>query len=293
METFKYKILLETYKSKEPNSGHGKITADTLSINVLLTQDIKDIGRFIDYPFIPYDKNQPPLTYQPIPQKLLDYDNVDFNFLNLPGSNFYTSGYNYDNIRYKYKIDSDYYTNNIIVSGLTEDRLEDFTSYGYTGNSRYITGFDLNRETYINYLGDNINGVSRVISLNDYNPIIYTENADLNDVNLGTLLQSNGILFKTYFDTNRTVDNSLGFTETIPLTEMYYHGQGVNETNSVLSALTIEEYLLHITQPPKVQSDVFIDRGSTDVLQHHLQLGEITTIGDLVNYGNNYYNIIK
>jgi hypothetical protein len=74
---------------------------------------------------------------------------------------------------------------------------------------------------------------------------------------------------------------------------MYYHGQGVNETNSVLSALTIEEYLLHITQPPKVQSDVFIDRGSTDVLQHHLQLGEITTIGDLVNYGNNYYNIIK
>jgi hypothetical protein len=72
---------------------------------------------------------------------------------------------------------------------------------------------------------------------------------------------------------------------------MYYHGQGVNETNSTLSALTIEEYLLHITQKPKVDSDLFIDRGEASVLQSHLQMSEITTLEQLVNYNNGYYNI--
>lgn len=292
METFKYRILLDDYISREPNSGYGKLTADTLSINVLLTQDIKDIGRFIDYPFIAYDKESLPLTYQPLPQKLSQYTN-NFNFLLQPGSNFFPTGFNYDSVRYRYKSELDYYTNNIIVSGLTEDRLEDFTSYGYTGNSRYVPGFDLNKETYVNYLGQNINGVSRIISLNDFNPIIYTEDGNINNFNFGTILQNDGILFKTYFNTNRTITNELNGTKIIPLTEIYYHGQGVNKTNSTLSALTIEEYLLHITQSPKVESELFIDRGSVDVLQHHLQMGEITTIGDLITYGNGFYNIIR
>jgi len=72
---------------------------------------------------------------------------------------------------------------------------------------------------------------------------------------------------------------------------VYYHGQGVNETNSTLAALTIQEYLLHITQKPKVYSDLFIDRGGTSVLQSHLQMSEIITMEQLVNYGNGYYNI--
>jgi hypothetical protein len=73
---------------------------------------------------------------------------------------------------------------------------------------------------------------------------------------------------------------------------MYYHGQGTNKTNSSLSALTIEEYLLHITETPKVQNELFIDRGATTVIQSHLQLGEVSSLGDLINYGNGYYNIL-
>jgi len=57
--------------------------------------------------------------------------------------------------------------------------------------------------------------------------------------------------------------------------------------------LTIEEYLLHITEEPKIESELFIDRGDTDVLQKHLQMGEITSMGDLINYGNGFYNIIR
>lgn len=292
METFKYKILLEDYISKSPNSGYGKLTATTFNINVILTQNIKDIGRFLDFPFIPYDKSATILNYQPIPQKLMNYGGGNFNFINQPGANFFPTGNNYNDVRYKNKIEVDYYTNNIIVSGLTEDRLENFSSYGHVGVSKYIPGFDVDKEFYFNYLNGSVDGVSRIISLNDFNPIIYTEDADLNDPNLGTKLQGDGILFKTYTGLTRTVSNLANTNQIIPLTQMYYHGQGVNQRNSTLSALTIEEYLLHITEEPKVESELFIDRSETDVFQSHLQMGEITSMSDLINYGNGFYNII-
>jgi hypothetical protein len=290
MEIKKIKILLEDYISKDPNSSYGSLTATSFNVNVFLIQELKDIGMFLNEPIISYDSLAIPLTYQPIPQKLLDYGGGDFNFINQPGSNFYPTGTNYNDIRYKYKNQTDYFTNNIIVSGLTEDRLESVSSYGYVGNNRYIPGFNMDNTLYYNYINSPINGVTRVISINDFNPMIYTEDGDLNDPNLGTPLQSEGILFQTYSGQTRTVSNNTT-TSQIPLTKMYYHGQGVNQTNSSLSALTIQEYLLHITQVPKVQSDLFIDRGETGVLQSHLQMSEITTLEQLVNYGNGYYNI--
>lgn len=291
MEIKKVKILLENYISRDPNNYYGSLTATSFNVNVFLTQELKDIGMFSNLPIIPYDKNSTLLNYEPIPQKLLDYGGGDFNFITQPGSNFYPTGSNYNDIRYKYKTQSDYFTNNIIVSGLTEDRLNNFSSYGYVGNHKYIPGFNMDNTLYYNYLNLPINGVTRIISLNDFNPIIYTEDGDLNDQNLGTPLQSDGILFETYTGQTRTIVNPITGTNDIPLTKIYYHGQGVNQTNSSLSALTIQEYLLHITEVPKVESDLFIDRGESNVLQSHLQMSEITTLQQLVNYGNGYYNI--
>jgi hypothetical protein len=290
MEVKKVKILLEDYISREPNNTYGSFSATSFNINIFLTQEIKDIGMYFDALILEFDDKLPPLNYEPIPQKLLDYGNANFNFITQPGSNFYPTGTNYNDIRYKYKTHTDYYTNNIIVSGLTEDRLQNVSSYGYTGNTKYVPGFDMDKGVYVNYDNELINGVTRVISTNDYNPIIYTEDGDLNDTNLGTVLQSDGILFKTYTGQTREVITPL-INQVIPVTEMFYHGQGVNQTNSTLSALTINEYLLHITSKPKVESDLFIDRGITNVLQSHLQMGEITTIEQLVNYNNGYYNI--
>jgi hypothetical protein len=287
METKKIKILLENYISKNPDSGYGSITATTFNVNIFLTQELKDIGKFMDFPYITFDKNASTLTYAPIPEKLNYYGGGNFNFITQQGANFFPSGTNFSDVRYKNRIVSDYFTNNIIVTGLTEDRLENVSSYGYTGNTKYIPGFDLEKGIYFNYVDSMISGITRVISLNDFNPIIYTEDAKLNDPNLGTTLQGDGILFKTYSGSTR-LDKING----IPITQMYYHGQGTNKTNSSLSALTIEEYLLHITETPKVQNELFIDRGATTVIQSHLQLGEVSSLGDLINYGNGYYNIL-
>jgi hypothetical protein len=294
MEIKKVKISLDKLVSREPNSGYGKITASTINVNILLTQDIKDVGRFIDFPYITFDPNNPTLTYAPIPEKLQYYGGGDFNFINSPGANFFPTGDLFDDndVRYKNKTISDYYTNNIIVTGFTEDRLENFASYGYKGLNKFIPGFDLDKGIYFNYMNTPVNGITRVISLNDFNPIIYTEDGNLNDPNLGTEIQSDGILFKTYSGETIFTTNAVGDLVEIPATRMYYHGQGVNMTNSTLSALTIEEYLLHITESPKVESDLFIDRGTTSVLQNHLQMSEITSLNMLIEYGNGYYNII-
>jgi len=294
MEIKKVKISLDKLVSRESNSGYGKFTADTINVNILLTQDIKDVGRFMDYPYIIFNPNNPTLTYAPIPEKLQYYGGGDFNFITSPGSNFsLNNNLNSDNnVRYKNKNLNDYFTNNIIVTGLTEDRLESVTSYGYKGLNKFVPGFDLDKGLYLNYINTPVNGVTRVISLNDFNPIVYTEDGNLNDPNLGNGLQSDGILFKTYSGETREFIDSFGSLTTIPKTEISYHGQGVNSTNSTLSALTIEEYLLHITETPKVESDIFIDRGVTTVLQQHLQMSEITSLDNLVDYGNGYYNII-
>jgi hypothetical protein len=60
-----------------------------------------------------------------------------------------------------------------------------------------------------------------------------------------------------------------------------------------LSALTKEEYLFGIISPPEVQSDVFIDRGATSVLDMHLRLSEIGNISELTRYGNGFYKLNK
>ena len=57
MEITKVKILLEDYISREKGYSYGKFTTDHLNVNVFITQDIKDMGMFTDFPFLKYDKN--------------------------------------------------------------------------------------------------------------------------------------------------------------------------------------------------------------------------------------------
>ena len=291
MEVKKFRILLEDFISREDGYKYGKFITDTIYINLFITQDTKDMGMFMDFPFIPYDKNLPLLSYQPLPQKLLDYPSANFNFINNPGANFNPTG-NKQDVRYRYKDLTSYLQSGIVVTGVTEERLETVSSYGYVGLDRFVPGFDLEKTTYLNYLGASVNGITRVISINDYNPLLYTDGADDNDPNIGTILQGDGIVFKTYTGVSQNpsliISKRFGVNN---LTEINYNGQGFNQTNSTLAALTNKEYLLHITETPKVDSDLFIDRGGNSVLQSHLQLAEITSFDELVSYGNGYYNI--
>lgn len=263
METIRRKILLEDFIIRD-QVNWGQLSVSAFSINLFFTQDGDDMGIATD----------------------LEY--IDYSGTTLPNPN--PSEYS-PNTRFPGQPHSYYFTNTAYATGLTENRLENVKSYN--ANLPYIPLFDINRGTYNDYQGISVNGVTRVISDNNQMPIVYTEDANVNDPNLGNPNQDWGILFKTYSGTPRSVTIINGQQALIPLTEIYYKAQGLNGSNTLLSASTKQEYLYGITSTPEVQSDVFIDRGRHTITQRHLQLGEIRTMGELTNYGNGYYKIQK
>ena len=61
----------------------------------------------------------------------------------------------------------------------------------------------------------------------------------------------------------------------------------------VCSALTKNEVLLNVIDEAEVQTDVFIDRGKISAYERVQRLNEIKNIGELMNYGYKFYNIVK
>ena len=242
----KRKILLEDSIDRNYNSPtYGTLTATTFFIQVMLTQNIENIGIFTDVEFIENTNINP--------------DTID-STLRLTG-----------------KTVSDYFTqNNKVITGNTQSYLNDVKTYN--AHSPYQVGFHVNSENYINISGATVNGVDVVTSLN--NPITYSFGVDKNDSNSGTTSQSNGLLYQDFTGTN--------------ITTISYIGQGRNITNTSLSAITkINDYLFGITSIPEVTSDVFIDRGITNIFERHMKLSEVTTLGELYRYGNGYFNLTK
>lgn len=287
MEIIKRQILLEDSIDRTYNSPTwGTITATTFYLNIFLTQNMDNMGLFIDTEYIEKSTTEPDYT-------------ILFDKLNQSGYFFPSmlgakprplkslSSTERNTLRLPNKTVEDYYAygNNRIV-GDTDSKLEDVKTYSAT--NPYREGFDVSKETYINYRGISIIGVDRIKSMAD--PIIYVFDTPA-DNNLGTDSQISGIQYLDYSTIRTITDN--GVDRQIPLTEFKYVGEGWNETNTSLSALTEQEYLFGIISSPEVESDVFIDRGAISVMELHLRLSEINNIGELTRYGNGYYNITK
>jgi hypothetical protein len=284
METIKRKISLEDSTDRTYGSQNwGVVTATTFYLNVFLTQDVDDMGLFIDEPFISAETTTGSVDYSILIDKLQDLG-YDFPFMNgiqpqplgnIDGTDKYTlrlTGTNETN---------HYVFGNLPITGITDSKIEDVRSYDAANPFRL--NFNTSIETYLNYNNSTIIGVDRIKSMG--NPKIYVFDTK-NDVNLGTDNQISGIQYRDYSgDTN-----NIGI---VPITTFRFIGQGWNETNTSLSALTKQEYLFGIISPPEVQSDVFIDRGSTSVLDMHLRLSEIKNISELTRYGNGFYKINK
>jgi hypothetical protein len=275
MEIIQRKILLEDNIDRNYDSPtYGQLTATSFYVNVMLTQNIDDMGMFTDAIYLPnFPNNYTPVNYTVLTNKLLS-NGIIFPFMSgiLPIS---AQTQINPQTRVTGKTDSDYYdyTNNRI-SGYTDSRANDVESYNK--NEKYRVGFDMTTETYKNYSGGTVNGVSRVTS-SDPSALTYIFDVDKNDPNIGTINQKDGLYFS---------DNELKNT-----TFMSFIGQGWNETNISLSATTKEEYLLGIISRPEIESDVFIDRGIVTVYEKHLKMSEITNLAQLSRYGSGFFSL--
>ena len=51
------------------------------------------------------------------------------------------------------------------------------------------------------------------------------------------------------------------------------------------------DYLIGVVDRPKIEMDVFIDRGVNSSFEQHMRLGDINSLTDLEKYGNGYFKI--
>ncbi len=271
MEIVKRKILLESSIDRGDNSPtYGAITATSFYINVMLTQNIDDMGLFTDMAFIPTIN---PVDYTVLIEKL---SSSGFTFPFMSGIFPETLQIDQsDTLRLTGKTVSDYYDfTNKVLTAQTQSRAEEVRSYSTA--EPFKLNFNVNTDIYINFTGGTVSGVDRVTRFGT--AFTYVFGADKTDPNIGTDTQKNGL---------RYIDFSGAGTNVI------YAGEGWNETNISLSALTKEEYLFGIISNPEVKSDVFIDRGITTIFEKHLKLSEITNLDELSRYGRGYYNLTK
>lgn len=280
MEIIKRKILLEDGISRKPDTTYGTMTASTFYTKIFITQNIDAMGVFTDIEYV-----NEPADFSILINKL-GAGGFSFPFMSgqTPASVILT-GFT-KCLRLVNAVPSDWYRDGDILSAKTEGRLVELMSYSL--NNRFIPGFNIESGVYNNYQNSTINGVSRVVSnLSADTRYVFDAN---DDADLGTVNQSTGLLFTK----NTPVNSPLrikGMAK-IDFANVQFKAEGWNMTNTSLSAITKEEYLIGILYPPEVFSDVFIDRGATTVNEMHLRLSEVEGVEHLEKYGNGFYNIV-
>jgi len=269
---------------------YGDFTTDELYVNVFISQKYDDMGISTNLDYVP--KNDTPADYKVLIDKL-NSSGYTFQFMASPNTNtFVPEDLSKPYTRYPQKNKSEYQIPGGNLSGKTEDRLDEVASYN--SSMVYQPLFDIDKGTFDDYLGNSFELTTSVLDNNNLMPITYILNGDKNELISSTNpTPQQGILLKTYSGITREINGTIFVNYQIPLTEFYYKAQGFNNTNTVLSAVTKEEYLFGITFTPTVDNDILIDRGINTVFQNHLQLSEIKNMSDLVNYGNGFYNITK
>ncbi len=289
MEVIKRKISFEpaTVRYTGGTATYGTMTADTFYLKVMLTQNADDMGILTDIVFEKQDVNASLPDYTILLNKL-SLSGYTFPFMSGTQPATSTNPINDRYVRLTSNEVDDYWVYASKISGYTDSKKTDVRGYSKLNN--YITNFDVDKTVYTNHTGASIDGRSRVTQQSSATTT-YVFDAN-NDVNIGTPNQSTGILYRDITGTTRLVNLGVG-QQVIPVTEMEYTGEGWNETNTSLSALTKEEYLFGITGPPEVFSDVFIDRGDTTVFEKHLRLSEVESLEHLGRYNNGFYRLVK
>lgn len=290
LEDYTYRGYKDLVLSDGTTIKYGDLTADEFNLNIFISQKYDDMGISTNLDYVP--KSDTPVDYTPLTNKLIS-SGYFFNFMTTPTpTTFVPEDGLTPSTRYPQKSKQAYQIPGGNLSGLTEDRLDEVASYN--SSMVYQPLFDIDNGTYVDYLGNSFDLTTSVLDNSNLMPITYILDGDKNEIiNLVNPEPQTGIVLKTYSGLTRTVTGTIFSDYQIPITEFYYKAQGFNDTNTVLSAVTKEEYLFGITFTPTVDNDILIDRGINTVFQNHLQLSEINSMSDLVNYGNGFYNITK
>ena len=78
------------------------------------------------------------------------------------------------------------------------------------------------------------------------------------------------------------------------LTTVYSGYTDMEDYNNIhVSPTYREEYMLGIATMENVDSDIYIERGINATFEKHLKLGEVSSLDDLLNFGNKFFKIME
>lgn len=149
----------------------------------------------------------------------------------------------------------------MIISGYTDDRLNEIKTFDKT--QPYIVG---------------INGITNITYEDPSNPdlvnplsIEYT----IDDINYQTELRKSNPIVLKFFNSQ---------------TKYFFISSGLTQQEINVIKYEVE---MGVSQPPKIESEIFIDRQSSSVYEKHLRMEEITSLEQLEEYRNGYYTIFN
>jgi hypothetical protein len=162
---------------------------------------------------------------------------------------------------------------NYIFSGDAVNEVEKQTSNNYVSIPYTISGTSKSRITELALYGTPKYQVGVPVILNGQ---IWGVINDMNDV--FSAYTVNGIHYYDYSD-----GNTIYFEES----------SGFTENNITAIPITKDESLIRAVDQPQIQTNVFVERGKNSAYERILRLGEVDSLGDLINYGYGFFNVNK
>lgn len=225
-----------------------------------------------------YGKIDKSFIYIPIMlQQTLDDMGIFSNESFIPSENVVNNPIDYFKRITELPLENYFQMEEYVVSGYTDSKLDSVTSYSKT--NPYMVGFNMSQ--------DISNIFDGVLSFSDTS-VVYVLGGQVDEQ--GKYVDGTGVKYETFFGRLNSREDC-GFSKEYLYTTFQYKTKGVRDYNSVLMAIIKEDKYLGVVFEPTIDDDVFVDRGTVNVLERHLRLSEIDSVEQMQKYSNGFFNV--
>jgi hypothetical protein len=115
---------------------------------------------------------------------------------------------------------------------------------------------------------------------------------------VGAVVIKNGQIWGTVTNINDIFTaytiNNVNYYDYIDGTTIFFEqSSGFTEDNLTAVPITKDEVLLKVIDQAQVQTNIFIERGKNSAFERIQRLGEVDNLGDMINYGYGFYNVVE
>jgi|694.fasta_scaffold95102_2 hypothetical protein len=129
---------------------------------------------------------------------------------------------------------------------------------------------------------------SQLFQLESYGPVKFPANNQQKTLSDGTKGQV--VSFSPQMS-SYTINNLLYMDFSGGSTVYVVYSSGLTEHTIIASAITKNEVYMNMWDLPQVQVSGVIERGKNSGMEKFIRIGEVDSIGDIVNYGYKFFNV--